>query len=122
MGTLNKLAAEIHKNAVDHGFYADPPDISRSLMLIVSELVEVMEADRNHHLGASTDLLDESLEEESFQDEYRRLIKGSPEDEWADALIRILDNCCYRGIDIDKHVRLKMKYNALREYKHRKKY
>jgi hypothetical protein len=38
------------------------------------------------------------------------------------AIIRILDICGSRGIDIDKHIELKMKYNATRERMHGKKY
>jgi len=43
---LNKLAEEIHKNAVDKGFWEKPVEVGTSLMLIVSELGEALEADR----------------------------------------------------------------------------
>jgi hypothetical protein len=44
------------------------------------------------------------------------------EDEVADAIIRLLDFCGARGIDIDWHIKNKLRYNATREHKHGKKY
>jgi NTP pyrophosphatase (non-canonical NTP hydrolase) len=49
-------------------------------------------------------------------------IKDTVEDELADVIIRTLDLCGYLGIDIEKHVELKMRYNESREYKHGKNY
>lgn len=57
-----------------------------------------------------------------FNCSFERYFKNTFEDEMADILIRVLDLCCQRGIDIEEHVRLKMKYNSLRPYKHGKKY
>lgn len=42
--------------------------------------------------------------------------------ELADTIIRILDLCGAKGIDIEKHIELKMKYNESREKMHGKKY
>lgn len=49
-------------------------------------------------------------------------VKDTLEDELADALIRLLDLTAHLGIDIERHIELKMQYNALRPYKHGKKY
>ena len=40
----------------------------------------------------------------------------------ADNMIRILDLCGARSIDIEKHIEMKMKYNQTRERMHGKKY
>jgi hypothetical protein len=108
---LNELARECWNNAVDHGFRegTDPTDIrqtSTELMLITSELAEALETLRDNRL---------------FDTYYRG--DGKPEGfpiELADAIIRILDTCAARGIDIDEAVRIKMAYNTTRPYKHGK--
>jgi NTP pyrophosphatase (non-canonical NTP hydrolase) len=53
---------------------------------------------------------------------FEILIKNTVEDEIADVLIRTLDLCGWLGIDIEKHVEWKMRYNESRKYKHGKKY
>ena len=49
-------------------------------------------------------------------------IKDSFEDELVDTIIRILNLCGYYNIDIDEHIRLKMKYNQMRQNMHGKNY
>lgn len=112
---LNELAKEIHDNAVNKGFYSKPLETGTLLMLCVSELSEALEADRkdNHADLESYELFDSDFEDS---------IKDTFEDELADSLIRILDLCAAKKIDIDTHVRLKMEYNKGREKLHGKKY
>ncbi len=53
------------------------------------------------------------------------IIKAIPitfEDEAADMMIRVMDLASYLGIDLDAHVKAKMRYNSLRPIKHGKKY
>lgn len=38
--------------------------------------------------------------------------------EMVDIIIRVLDMCAFKGIDIDGHIQAKMLYNSLREHKH----
>jgi hypothetical protein len=40
------------------------------------------------------------------------------EEELSDIIIRVLDWCAYKGIDIDKAITYKIHYNKTREYKH----
>lgn len=101
-------------------------NIGELLMLVVSELSEALEAHRK--CKTSNGLL-EIYEKESANPcvidcsaIFEHLIKNSLEDELADAVIRIADMCGYLGIDLEKHIELKMKYNATREYKHGKRY
>ena len=68
-------------------------------------------------------MFDENEKDQNkWNENFRELIKDSLEDELADAVIRIADMCGYLGIDLEKHIELKMKYNATREYKHGKRY
>ncbi len=43
-------------------------------------------------------------------------------DKYTDVMIRVMDLANYKGIDLEFHVKAKMRYNSLRPYKHGKKY
>ncbi len=122
--SLNELAKEIHANARDKGFFEKEKNIGEMLCLIHSEVSEALEADRKDHF-ANVDCF------EAFSDwdrpkgdafSFESTIKNSFEDELADVIIRVLDLCAFKNIDIEKHIALKMKYNSLREKYHSKKY
>ena len=122
MKTLNKLRDEIHEYAISKGFWDKERETGTRLMLCVSELAEAMEADKKG-LYADLELIEKDKENFiDFKWSFENSIKDTFEDELADAIIRILDICGSRGIDIDKHIELKMKYNATRERLHGKKY
>ena len=82
------------------------------LMLIVSELAEAMEADRK---GRYADL---GKYYKGIEYSFETYVKDTFEDELADTAIRIFDLCEALGIDIQKHIELKMEYNKSRSYKH----
>lgn len=122
MKTLNKLRDEIHGYAINKGFWDKERETGTLLMLCVSELAEAMEADRNG-LYADLELIEKDKENFiDFKWSFENSIKDTFEDELADTIIRILDLCGAKGIDIEKHIELKMKYNATRERLHGKKY
>jgi len=125
---LNELRDEIHKNAINHGFYDTDEDknVLVKLMLIVSELGEACEAYRgekyaniDRHKVEKWYIEKSNLNLEGIA--FKMYIKDTFEDEIADAIIRLLDLCGHLGIDIAEHVRLKMDYNKNRPYKHNKK-
>ena len=119
---LTEYSKEIHQNNVDKGFYDKPVEVATHLMLITSELAEALEADR-HSISADRFTFGIDLSEgDKFQDAFKKNIKDSYEDEIADAVIRLLDHCGYKGIDIGWHVKQKLKYNKTREVRHGKKY
>lgn len=121
---INELAKQIHKNNIEKGFYEKEKNIGEMLALIHSEVSEALEADRkgrysSHH---SMDVLNGWVQDEDFIDAFNRKIKGSFEEEMADIIIRVLDLCAFKGIDIEQHITAKMRFNKTREKCHGKKY
>jgi len=121
VAVLNTLRDEAHRNAAEHGWWeredklAAMPDaiailgpdwyLPEKIALMHSEESEALEEYRNG----------KDPTEVYFSD------KGKPEGipiEFADVIIRILDVCGRRGIDIGEAVRLKMEYNKSRPYRH----
>lgn len=127
---LNKLAKEIYEGNKLRGFDVRKDNLGQVLMLIVSELAEALEADRNNRYAnieayescVNADDIFEKDREEYIKRSFEINIKNSFEDEIADTLIRILDLCGAINLNIERHVNLKLKYNATREYMHGKRY
>lgn len=174
MKTLNTYRDQAYKIACEHGFHDEERSIEHWKCLIVSELMEAVEADRKGY-NADMDAFDKYEGLISFDENFERHVKDTVADELADACIRIFDlaghknidlesrktpaivpvgtftekiydvvhvlvgceqlNRCLKltlmrifllavvmGIDIEKHIQLKMEYNSSRPYKHGKKY
>lgn len=125
---IQELVKKAHGTAVDKGFWDSSRNTGELLMLVVSEIGEALEADRkNRHCDLNqTELtLGEDIAKtnmESFQTFYEENVKGSFEEEIADAFIRLADLVGGFNIDIEKHIALKMMYNTTREKLHGKKY
>ena len=124
--TLNELRDEIFANAEKHGFHKNK-NFGESLMLVVSELSEALEADRNGKwrrtdcTGVGCDKCpgcNGPLPPKDFE----RLFKGTVEEEIADAIIRLFDIAGVWEINLDWWIKSKMAYNETRPYKHGKKY
>ena len=116
---LNELSKVIHDIAISKGFWDKPSETGTLLMLVTSELPEALEADRKGKYADTKSHFDSNLD---YIESFEANIKDTFEDELADALIRILDICGSRKINISQHVLLKLKYNQTRPYKHGKKY
>ena len=87
---LNKLRDQAYKSACEHGFHDETYSISHYLCLIISELMEAVEADRKRD-HADMDAYEKSEGRITFEENFVRHIKNTVEDELADACIRILD-------------------------------
>ena len=129
---LNNAATQIHTATRNKGFWDSERETGTLLMLCVSELAEALEADRKDRF-ANLSRFDEMMErvQDYKRDDFRmdkealyfqENIKDTFEDELADTVIRILDLCGARGIDLERHIDLKLKYNLTRERMHGKNY
>jgi NTP pyrophosphatase (non-canonical NTP hydrolase) len=130
MSTIAELSKEIHENAKNKGFWDKERNMGEILMLIVSEVSEAMEADREDR-QANVNGFNKMLEgwddehyayDNAFKMVFEKTIKNTIEDELSDAAIRIMDLAYSRGIDLEWHIKQKMKYNSMREHMHGKKY
>lgn len=119
---LNELAKKIHQANCDKGFYDTPREMGTTLCLIHSEISEALEAHRHGRFCKDPSVLLEMQKEADFQAAYDGLVKGTFEEEVADAIIRLLDLSGLEKINIEAHVAAKLRYNANRPYKHGKKY
>lgn len=125
---INELAQEIHKNAVEHGWWERNRDFPEIAALIHSEVSEAVEEWRNGkpllYFRVETEQADGTVVPECRTDDgdgdyQRRGLK--PEGiaaELADAVIRILDYAAAVGIDIDEVIMAKHAYNKDRPYQH----
>jgi NTP pyrophosphatase (non-canonical NTP hydrolase) len=117
---LNALAERIYRNAKKHGFHKRGENLPEKLMLIVSEVSEACEALRRGKRfegSLRAGLRDfRNLPEVVFEAD----VKDTFEDEIADAIIRLLDLAHSVGMDVNFHVREKMRYNESRPFKHGK--
>lgn len=132
MSGLNKLAHVVHTGNKLKGFDVSKANIGQTLMLVVSELAEALEADRKNRMNMlpafERDMQYGRLETSDFDVEsencdwiknrFETTIKDTFEDEIADTFIRLLDLCGGLGINIEKHIELKLRYNATRSFKH----
>ena len=120
---LKNLATEsgeeygVKVEEVDHACFA------KCIALIQSELSEALEADRKSN-RASVARFFKAMNEDGqpFEQAFKVHIKDTVEDELADAMIRIFDLCGYLNIDLQRHISLKMMYNAGRPRLHGKEY
>ena len=171
------LIERVQMNAKDKGFYDVKISDEHKLMLIISEVAEAVEADREGRLAQPMPEDWQTLNDEDFKMTFLRNVKDTLEDELADAVIRMMDSGylnrftgptdyyldiyerqgakafverafrlvtliseCIRyedlsqaasegffiadelGIDLMKHIQMKMRYNAMRPRLHGKAY
>lgn len=121
---LNSASLEIHQDAKRKGFWDSERETGTLLMLCVSELSEALEADRKGKFANVKlyEAVDQTGRPSHDAFSFESTIKDTFEDEIADTIIRLLDLCGARGIDIEKHINLKLKYNRSRERMHGKAY
>ena len=99
--SISELQREIHRTAVEHGWWDQERPIGEVLMLAVTELAEAMEAYREGNPGS------EKI------DGFSKV-----EEELVDTIIRILDFAGGMGYDMEGALRAKMAYNETRPYRH----
>ena len=107
---LNELRDRAYKTACNHGFHDEELSNEHCLCLVISELMEAVEADRKGRLGKKCKSRFEMdynrypalvEEEKRFKCSFEKNVKDTLPDELADAAIRLLDLCGLRKIDIE---------------------
>ena len=108
---LNKLRDKAYQCAIAHGWHEENLSNEHFLCLVISELMEAVEADRKgkhakvamfkEWQGNSLPLTEETRIRR-FMEDFEVFIKGTVEEELADACIRLLDLAGLRGYDLDR--------------------
>lgn len=126
---LNDASKSIFEDNKRKGFWDSPRETGTLLMLCVSELAEALEADRKDKFVEPRNMRcfesdhNEKWERPSHDAfSFEANIKDRFEDEIADTIIRLLDLCGARGIDIEKHINYKLEFNRRRARMHGKAY
>lgn len=116
MKNLNELSKVAHENAVKHGWWESNPSTEHCLMLVVTEVAEMVEADRKGDIAVikhikkqrnlaraqKVRLVDDVDAAPDFDAAFTEMVKNTVEDEMADVVIRLLDLAGRLGIDFDR--------------------
>ena len=95
---FNKLAKESHANAVKHGFWETKVSNEHCLMLVITEIAEMVEAHRVNRKANTTAYNEMPNKQIGFE----RFIKNTMEDEMADIVIRLADLAGALGVNFEK--------------------
>lgn len=106
---MNILRDQAYKIACDHGFHDKELSNEHFLCLVISELMEAVEADRKgkkfnkekYEYNEITECQGWLTTEEKFTNVFNRCIKDTVEDELADAVIRLLDLSGMQNISLE---------------------
>ena len=103
---LNELRDRAYKTACNHGFHDEELSNEHCLCLVISELMEAVEADRNNKYADRKSFKDYYEDEEphynaDFKYSFEKYIKDTISDELSEAVIRLLDLAGLRGISLE---------------------
>ena len=106
---LNVLRDRAYKTACEHGFHEQELSNEHCLCLVISELMEAMEADRKRKYFKGKIMFERdfnlysALVEENvrYRNAFEKHIKDTVGDELADSVIRLLDLAGLRGISLE---------------------
>lgn len=107
---LNELRNIAYKTACEHGFHDKRLSEEHCLCLVISELMEAVEAERKGRLGKKCKSRFEMdynrypalvEEEKRFKCSFEKNVKDTLPDELSDAVIRLLDLAGLRGISLE---------------------
>lgn len=113
---FTELANRAHGNAVKHGFWEKNPSNEHALMLVLTEVAEMVEADRKGNIAVikhirkqnnlaaaqKVHMTDEVDNAPDFNAAFIENVKDTMEDEMADVAIRLLDLAGNLGMDFER--------------------
>lgn len=97
----NELSKKAHTNAIEHGFWEEKFSREYYLMLVISEIGEMVEADRKS-IHTDYDALLKYEDRIPFNEQFERFVKDTVEDELADVAIRLFDLAGSMGLNFEK--------------------
>lgn len=118
MSTLAEMKEEVTRVNAENGWFDEDRTFGDGLALIHSEVSEALEAYRKWGLADATgdhEILGWSMGEAVEAPLAKPEGVGS---EFADVLIRLLDECQRADIDLEYEFHRKMAYNKTRGYRH----
>lgn len=105
----NEYIKRAHKMACEHGFHDKELSVEHCLMLVITEISEMVEADRKGKYAQVSMYNRESVtpQPENLKEAHKKFcfetfIKDTFEDEMADACIRLYDTAGMFGVTFDK--------------------
>ena len=90
----NELKDKAHSNAVKHGFWEGRPSDKHFLCLVISELMEAVNAHRRNKFAR--------VPAKYFRENFEEYVKDTVEDELADAAIRLLDIAGANNLNLNR--------------------
>lgn len=97
----NEYRDEAFATAKRNGFHEELCSVEHLKCLIISEMMEAVEADRLAHYADLNGYFD-AIWNMSYYESFNQHIKDTVEDELADVCIRIFDLAGYKNIDLDE--------------------
>lgn len=101
-----------------------PNDLYKLLLLINSEVSEIIELDRKNSMLFNLDeiikfseILNKYEKDSDFIMSFEKVVKDTLPDELADIVLRVLHFCSILNIDLETSLNLKMRYNKYRKAK-----
>lgn len=88
---IKEYVKKAHEIATAHGFHDEKKTDGHWLCLVISELMEAVEADRRDNRADMMGFIERVAVHPDFSERYEAYIKGSVEEELTDAAIRIFD-------------------------------
>lgn len=110
-----KLMKDIYETSVEHGFHDEEHSVEHCLGLVLSEIGEAINADRDpkapkptkETIAKAIELTKESdKQHNAFNNYFKKHIKGSVVEELADVAIRLMDTAASMAIVFSKHSNL----------------
>lgn len=138
--TLKEMQAEVREVNEANGWFETDREVGDDIALLHSEVSEMFEAYRDHGLADFTTVtignrqkisdnarlhIEDMQAQGRLSDEGQQVLAAEglakPEgfgSEAADVLIRLLDTCERRGVDLDWEIERKLAYNRTRGHRH----